>query len=161
MKKSALFTMLLIAVLLVMLGGSCSLTEKKDNSVSTENTDDEETIEMATTDVFGEDLTDIPRYPSSIRTYYAQDEEETAVTYETQDSETKVRDFYKTTLIEKGWKQVGIATDYIDFEKGDEENPEILTVYFTLYEEEQILEYELVYSPPLTEEELAELESEE
>lgn len=161
MKKRTLLASLLATLLVVLLFSGCSLLEKNDdsslkNEATIEVEDDEEDeIEIATTDVFGEDLKDIPRYTGSIRTYYAQDAEETAVTYETMDAESKVREFYKTTLTEKGWKQVGVATDYIDFEKGDEENPEILTVYFTQYEDEGILEYELVYSPPLTAEELA------
>jgi len=163
MKKTTIFATLTALLLVVLLLGGCSLSKKGDdtntkvktNTEAVETDDDEDTIEMATVDAFGEDLKDIPRYAGSIRTYYAEDEEETAVTYETTDAESKVREYYKTTLTEKGWRQTGVATDYSDFEKGDEANPEILTVYFTQYEDEGILEYELVYSPPLTPEELA------
>lgn len=149
---------------IVLLTSGCALKDltksnsnKNTNSAKTvTDEEDEETIEMATEDVFGEDMADVERYPDSIRTYYAKDEGEIDITYETQDTEQQVRDYYTKYLQDKGWKQTGIATDYIDFEKGDENNPEILTVYFTPYEESGVLEYELVYSPPLTEEELSE-----
>lgn len=159
---------LLLAVALVVVFSGC-FADKDTNTNSTTKTDstvtiddsDEDLVEMTSEDVFGEDLADIDRYPDSIRSYYAKDEYETDITYETTDSEEKVREYYTDLLEDEGWTQVGVATDYIDFEKGDEDNPEILTVYFTPYEDEGFLEYELVYSPPLTDEELAELEEDD
>lgn len=163
MKKISILATLIATFFVAVLISGCTLTKKADDTKTktTEQTNnavadinsDEDTIEMPTTDAFGEDLADIPRYTGSIRSYYSQDEEETDITYDTTDTEAQVREFYKTTLTAKGWRQTGIATDYIDFEKGDEANPEILTVYFTQYG--TVLEYELVYSPPLTPEELA------
>jgi hypothetical protein len=167
MKKALKIASLLsVFMAVIVFASGCSLTDSGKKTNTNKNSASEETsveeegdeIVMATEDAFGEDMADIERYPGSIRTYYAKDSGEIDLTYETTDTEQQVRDHYTSYLEGKGWKQTGIATDYIDFEKGDENNPEILTVYFTPYEDEGILEYELVYSPPLTEEELSEEE---
>lgn len=157
-------------ILLVVFFSGCVLTEKE--SAETKNTnqtivteesfdDEEDVLEVAAKDAYGEDLADVARYSDSIRTYYAKDLGEVDITYQTSASEQEIRDYYTSLLEGKGWVQTGVATDYIDFEKGDENNPEILTVYLTPYEKQGLLEYELVYSPPLTEEEMAEMEAEE
>lgn len=166
MKKALYLMPVLLLVVLLLTGAGCDLFDKDSKtktstkSVSLDEDLGDEDMAMVEEDVFGEDLSDISRYPDSLRSYYAKDQYETDVTYETEDSEEKVREYYEDLLTEQGWTQTGIATDYVDYEKGDEDNPEMLTIYFTPYEE-GYLEYELVYSPPLTEEELKEMEEED
>ncbi len=53
------------------------------------------------------------------------------------------------------------ATDYMEYMKGDDDNPGIFTLYLTTYKDQGMLQYELVYEPPYTEEQLAEFEAEE
>lgn len=116
------------------------------------------TTDTVTTDVFGEDMELVQRYPDSVRSYYSKNELETDITYQTTASQDDVRKFYKEALTkDNAWTVSEEATDYVEFSRGDDNNPEYLTVYLTPYK--NLLEYELVYEPPYTEEQLKQLES--
>lgn len=166
--------------ILLTIGGGCSLIKTKTatptnvnqanvnansntDSVSVDNEDDtvdaaQTDTDVVTSDVFGEDMKLADRYPNSIRSYYSKNELETDVTYQTTASQDDVRTFYKDSLTKDAvWTVSEEATDYVEFSKGDDTNPEYLTVYLTPYK--NILEYELVYEPPYTEEQLKQLEA--
>ncbi len=146
-----------LLTLVLLLGGFLFLTGCGRNTAS--NTTNESSSEaLPTEDAIGEDMDDVERYEDSVRTYYYKDSEETDVIYVTADAPEDVRDFYKDLLVEEGWTLVSEATDYIDFEKGDSDNPEIFTVYYEWKKKKGYTEYELVYMPPLSEEELQEME---
>ncbi len=147
-------------------------SEKADTNKNTPATntkevdiDDEEDyydeVEVVTEDAYGKDLAFIERYEGSLRSYYSTNEYETDVSYQTEADQDDVRAFYNDKLIADGWTVSEDATDYMEFLKGDEDNPEIFTLYLTPYEKQGILEYELVYEPSLSEEQLQELESED
>lgn len=128
--------------------------DSQDDNADTSQTD----TDVVTNDVFGEDMTIVQRYPNSIRSYYSKNELETDVTYQTTASQDDIRKFYKDSLTKDTvWTVSEEATDYIEFSKGDDNNPEYLTVYLTPYK--NILEYELVYEPPYTDEQLKQLET--
>lgn len=118
-------------------------------------------VEVVTEDAYGKDLEFIERYPDSLRSYYSSNEYETDVSYQTTADQDDVRAFYNDKLVASGWTVSEDATDYMEFVKGDEENPEIFTLYLTPYEKQGVLEYELVYEPALSDEQLQELESED
>gem|GEM_PF-2743503 len=129
-----------------------------ENINFTEDVDTTESdAEIVTSDVYGKDLDMAKRYTNSIRTYFSENELEKDVTYQTTATQEAVRSFYKTELAQD-WKVSEEATDYIEFSKGSDDNPEYLTVYLTPYK--NILEYELVYEPAYTEEQLKELDNE-
>lgn len=172
MKKSLKNIAFLLGCLLaVLVLSGCSLTNTDSQDANANKNapvaadtllEDEDATEIVTADQYGQDMADVIRYPDSIRSYYAKDDGEIDIIYQTTASVQEVRDFYTNLMKEKGWGEpTGDATDYVDFEKGDKNNPEMLTVYFTPYEKQQILEYELVYTPSLTEEELAAEEADE
>jgi hypothetical protein len=118
-----------------------------------------EELQFVEKDVFGEDLSFVERYPDSIRSYFSKSELETAITYETTADQEQVRKHFSDQLTTNGWENSEQATDYMEFMKGDENNPEYLTLYLTPYNNG--LEYELVYEPAYTEEQLQEIEQEE
>lgn len=158
MKRLLAFTLLGISGL-ALVGAGC---EKKQTATTT-NTDSEfieDEIEVVTEDVYGKDLDIVERYPESIRSYYASNEFETDVTYQTEADMEDVRAFYNEKFTGAGWTNSEEATDYMEYVRGDEDNPEILTLYFTEYKGQSIVEYEVVYEPAFSEEELAELEDE-
>jgi hypothetical protein len=103
----------------------------------------------------------VERYPASTRSYYAASQYETDVSYQTAATTDDVRQFYNDKLTAAGWTNSEEATDYMEYLKGDESNPEILTLYLTDYQAQGIVEYELVYEPALSEAELQELEAED
>ena len=146
-------TLLVGAVLFLAVGCNWG---KKDTA-----TNDESATALPTADAIGEDMADVSRYPDSVRTYYLKDSEEVDIIYVSSDTAEKVRDYYRDLLVQKGWKLTAEATDYLDFEKGDTNNPEMFSVYFEWKKKKAQTEYELIYTPPLTVEELKEFESEE
>lgn len=127
--------------------------EKLDNSTVVVATDADVTV--VTTDAYGKDFPDIARYPNSIRIYYADSELETNVIYQTTAQTEVVRSYFDDLVTKAGWTISSQGTDYMEYTRGDRDNPEILTVYFTEYATQQLLEYELVYEPALTEAEQA------
>lgn len=157
----------LLAVLTaaLFLGVGCTDTNLTNSTPTTSNDDvtvvDDESIEVLTEDAYGKDLTMADRYPDSIRSYYAASQYETDVSYQTTATQEAVREFYTDTLTAAGWTNSEEATDYMEYIKGDEANPEILTLYLTDYAAQAIVEYELVYEPALSDEELQALESED
>lgn len=173
------YSALISLSVLLTIGAGCSNEKSNVNSTAptsntTEVSNEQDTVEITddettdttqtdttvvTTDVYGEDISTAPRYPNSIRSYYSQNELETAVTYQTTGSQEDIRKYYKDTLTKDTWTVSEEATDYVEFSRGDENNPEYLTVYLTSYK--NVLEYELVYEPPYTEEQLKQLESDE
>lgn len=165
---------LLIAGTVVMAGCLSNTNTNTENANATKNAavevDDAEIdyeedyydeVEVVTEDAYGKDLTFVERYPESLRSYYSSNEYETDVSYQTTADQDDVRAFYNDKLLAAEWTVSEDATDYMEFVKGDEENPEIFTLYLTPYEKQGILEYELVYEPSLTDEQLQELESED
>lgn len=109
---------------------------------------DDDTIAVETEDVYGKDLTQIERYPGSIRSYYSSNDYETDVTYQTTEDVETVRQYYNEQLTAAGWTNSEEATDYMEYEKGSDTALELITVYFTEYNNGDLLEYELVYEPP-------------
>ncbi|ADI74039.1 hypothetical protein Metev_1158 [Methanohalobium evestigatum Z-7303] len=60
-----------------------------------------------TTDVGGEDIPDVPRYPDSVRTEYTSvDEKGKIIKYITDDSPEDVMNFYLDTLESEGWTNI-------------------------------------------------------
>ncbi len=142
-------------VLLLAAGMGCNTSTTNTNATNTDNLlVDEDAIVVETSDVYGKDIEQVERYPDSIRSYYSKSDYETDVTYQTTADIEDVRAFYNGKLTAAGWTNSEEATDYMEYTKGDDENPEIMTVYFTSYDSQGILEYELVYEPALSEEEL-------
>lgn len=65
------------------------------------------TPEGPTSDVAGQDISDIPRYPGSVRTHYVpipMDPDLIAIVYSTSASVDTVSDFYETQLPANGWE---------------------------------------------------------
>jgi len=156
----------ILALSVTVTGCSLFQTGSTNNDVTagiadTDVSFDEDFIEVLTADAYGEDLVMVERYPGSIRSYYATNEYETDLTYQTTASEAEVRSFYDEKLKTDGWENTEEATDYMEYMKGDEDNPEIFTLYLTPYEDQDLLEYELVYEPTLTEAQLEELNDDE
>ncbi len=159
MKLIFKFALSLTVVTLLTTGAGC--TKPNDNANSNANETvvlDDEAIAVETSDVYGKDLTDVTRYPDSVRSYYSSNEYETDVTYQTTGSIEQVRQYFNDQLTAAGWTNSEEATDYMEYTKGDDSNPEIMTVYFTEYDAQSILEYELVYEPALSEEQLNEID---
>lgn len=142
---------------LVSVGAGCMNNTSDTNNANTVVLD-EDAIKVETTDVYGKDIEGVERYPDSIRSYYSSNSYETDVTYQTQATDEQIRQFYNDQLLADGWTNSEEATDYMEYTKGDDENPEIMTVYFSEYDAQGILEYELVYEPALSEEELNEID---
>ncbi len=156
MKK---YTLLFCTILL--LGGMVLVTgcDWNESTINTTTASVEGGEDLPTEDALGADMANVERYPDSVRTYYLKDNEETDITYVVKSTAVDVRDYYMDLLEDEDWTLIAEASDYIDFEKGDENNPEMLTVYFEFKKKKKWTEYELVYYPPLTEEELAEWEA--
>lgn len=150
--------LLLVGVVAVYTG--CDQL-KFDATNSSSSSSDDEGKPLPEEDAIGEDMADITRYPDSVRTYYAKDYGEIDIIYLTKDSAQEVSDYYKDLVVNQGWTLVGEASDYLDFEKGDAENPEMLTIYFEWKKKKKQTEYEILYTPPLTEEELKEFEEDD
>lgn len=66
--------------------------------------------EPPTSDVSGSDISDIPRYTGSVRTYYGVLYEGTIIYYVTSASTSTVADFYATQLPANGWTVSGTTT---------------------------------------------------
>ncbi|EKD78644.1 MAG: hypothetical protein ACD_41C00306G0014 [uncultured bacterium] len=151
---------------LATLGASCASTTGPTTVTTDDNSAEdiyfeEDSIAVEAADVYGKDLEIVTRYPDSIRSYYSSNEYETDVTYQTTASTEDVRTYYNDAMAAAGWENSEEATDYMEYLKGDEDNPEIFTVYFTSYDDQGIVEYELVYEPALTDEQLQALEEED
>ncbi len=87
-----------------------------------------------TTDVSGEDISDVPRYPGSVRVYYGPipDTDIVVVEYLTSASIETVSDFYESELPTNGWQSpideetmqmLGLTYGYVGqaVEKGEEQ----------------------------------------
>lgn len=130
---------------LLVTGMGCT---NKANVVATPSASmDDDTISVVAGDVYGKDLSGVERYPKSILSYYAHSDDATDVTYQTTASAEQVRTYFQDQLTKAGWKNSEEATDYMEYTKGDKKNQEVLTVYFTTYDEQGIVEYELAYEP--------------
>jgi hypothetical protein len=55
-------------------------------------------------DVKGKDLPDVPRYNSSVRVSYQESNNTTAIVYQTNDTYSKVIDFYKSEMQSQGYQ---------------------------------------------------------
>ncbi len=159
-----------------LLGVGCTTTNTTNTEPATSNenvnvsadgdvdvidiTSEEDVVDAVTEDVYGKDLTMVERYPDSIRSYYAASQYETDVSYQTIAEQEDIRKFYTDNLTAAGWTNSEEATDYMEYTKGDESNPEIITLYLTEYKTQGLVEYELVYEPALSDEELKSLEEE-
>lgn len=161
------YFVLSVVTLLAIGGGCASKTVVESDDADTTDIDssdiyfDDDAVDVVTADVYGKDLALVERYPASVRSYYSSNEYETDVTYQTSDSMEDVRSYYHTALTAAGWENSEEATDYMEYIKGDDANPEIMTVYFTSYASQGIVEYELVHEPALTDGQLQELENED
>lgn len=78
-----------------------ALTAEPSSSVSNIKTP----VALPATDSDGEDLTDVPRYPDSIRTSFDKNDDSSVVNleYVAKENGSKILDFYKKTLVENGW----------------------------------------------------------
>lgn len=149
---------------LPLLGFGCtpSKTTTTTNSTNqtaatlkaTDSTTTVDSTTVVTTDVYGQDLDFAPRSDGSIRSYYSANLYETDITYQTTTDVETIRKFYTDTLTAAGWVNSAQATDYMEYSNGSQDNPEILTVYFTDFPQQNVLEYELVYEPALTADQL-------
>lgn len=157
MKRFLSLSLGMTVIALLATGAGCTNPNTTTNANTNTAVLDDEAIAVETTDVYGKDLSDVTRYPDSIRSYYSSNDYETDVTYQTTGSIEQVRQYFNDQLTAAGWTNSEEATDYMEYVKGDDNNPEIMTVYFTEYKSQGILEYELVYEPALSEEELNEL----
>lgn len=161
MKRLKLVVALLVPSML-LLGVGCVPSPSSNTPTPTpvktnteiDITSDEDTTDVVTADVYGKDLDFVERYPDSLRSYYSSNEYETDVTYQTTAGIDDVRAFYDAKLKAAGWTNSEEATDYMEYTRGDEANPEILTLYLTEYSNQGLLEYELVYEPVLTDDQL-------
>ncbi|MBI2415120.1 MAG: hypothetical protein HYV33_00465 [Candidatus Kerfeldbacteria bacterium] len=153
-----------VALLVVVMGTGCNTTTTGPTTTTTPVTtdvSDEDALAVVTTDVYGKDFDWIERYENSVRSYYFSDEYSTSVTYQTAATEDDLRTYYTNVLETAGWTKSEDATDYVEFTKGNDDNPEIFTVWLTAYPDQKLVEYELSYERALTEAELAEFEEEE
>ncbi len=120
MKKVALaFVAITVSGLLMLsLSGCCCPTEyfsdqfgkkiekeiKKGVEEGTQDTGED----GVTKDVEGEDLDEVPRYPDSVRTFYAKTDAAGtlaySIKYETSDEASKVTTWYKDEMGKKGWE---------------------------------------------------------
>lgn len=81
---------------------------------------EEEEVTLPTADVAGSDITEVPRYPGSVRTAWSKEENEETATYQVKATVTEVRDHYTKLLKEKDWtltSSVGINGTALEFEK--------------------------------------------
>ncbi len=154
---------------LLLIGAGCknqaTINANESTDELAETTDvisaDDYEIEIVVADVYGQDLDLVERYPDSIRSYYSSNQYETDATYQTTEDQETIRGFYNDKLTTAGWTNSEEATDYMEYTRGDEDNPEILTLYLTEYKKQGIVEYELVYEPALSDAELEDIEDEE
>jgi hypothetical protein len=58
----------------------------------------------AANDVKGKDLPDVPRYTNSVRVSYQESNNSTTVVYQTNDSYSKVVDFYNSEMQNRGYQ---------------------------------------------------------
>lgn len=81
------------------------------------------TLSMPASDVEGQDLADVPRYPNSLRDSFdqAKDGSQYIVEYFAQESSNKIFDYYKKTLQEKGWVLNSADPTSLNFSKTDAE----------------------------------------
>ncbi|MFA6474592.1 MAG: hypothetical protein WCV88_00135 [Patescibacteria group bacterium] len=153
MKK---YTSILPLGLTVLLGlGVGCTTPSTTTNTSATSTDEtaliaDDTITVETSDVYGKDIDGVTRYPDSIRSYYSKNDSEADVTYQTTAGVEEVRQYFNDQLTKAGWTNSEEATDYMEYIKGDSQNPEIMTVYFTEYKTQGVVEYELVDEAAMT-----------
>lgn len=99
MTKSKFILPVLLLGILVLIGAGCG-------------GDDTTSVVIPKLDVAGEDIQDIPRYPGSVRVYYAPMPgipNAIIVVYVTSASIDTVADFYETELPAKGWESESSA----------------------------------------------------
>jgi len=93
MRKIITFIPILLLTALILIGAGCG--------------DGDATIKIPASDVSGEDISDVSRYPGSVRVYYAPmpgiPNYMTAI-YVTSASIETVSDFYETQLPANGWE---------------------------------------------------------
>ncbi|TET84034.1 MAG: hypothetical protein E3J36_02475 [Candidatus Nealsonbacteria bacterium] len=86
---------ILLLAVLVLVGAGCG--------------GDGVTPEAPTSDVAGQDISDIPRYPGSVRIHYgpvSMDPDVIVIVYLTSESVDTVADFYETQLPANGWESL-------------------------------------------------------
>jgi hypothetical protein len=78
-------------------------------------------LSLPTADVPGQDLPDIPRYKGSMRTAYDQNDDgsEVNLEYVASASAQEILDFYKKTLVEKGWTLFAEGFHNLNFSQGE------------------------------------------
>lgn len=67
--------------------------------------------EIPTKDIDGEDITDVPRYPGSVRIWYESLFQDISIEYLTSENVSTVADFYTTQLPANGWRLKGMTTE--------------------------------------------------
>jgi len=99
-KKLGALALVVVLVIGVMLIGGCA---PKEVEQAPEEEVMPEEIGPPTSDVAGEDISDVPRYPGSVRTGSLRTEWMMTVEYITSASLDEVLDFYEKELPANGW----------------------------------------------------------
>jgi len=99
MRKTLIFVPILLLGVLILVGAGCG-----DGGTTS--------VVIPKLDVAGEDIQDVPRYPGSVRVYYAPMPgipNAITVVYVTSATIDTVADFYETELPAKGWESESSA----------------------------------------------------
>ena len=121
MKISAQKLGLLVLAIALVTGAAVGylVFKSREEAGSQETEEVSEEIALPTEDVEGEDLSDVPRYPGSVRTGYITQETEEAgrekwISYATSAGIDEIRDFYARELPANGWNEVAARFDETD-----------------------------------------------
>ncbi len=120
-------------------------TESLPTTTTPDTTEEERTLPSS--DVAGSDITDVSRYPDSVRTEYYKGAQGTFIdiVYKAEANADDILNYYKKQLPEKGWELTASEENDLTFTK----NTSQLAVSITS-EGKTIAEYELSYYPGLT-----------
>ena len=153
---NVILIIVIILVILILLGGGTGYylyyrAKKAIKSVTNSipattfsNTSSGDTSQMPAKDVTGADLTDISRYPLSIRTAYNKNSDGTYtdINYKVKATSDQILTYYKTQLPANGWTLSNSQEDSLSYQKGNDE----ITVNI-LDTTDSITEYTLEFLP--------------
>jgi len=89
---------------------------------------------IPTSDITGEEISDIPRYPDSTRITYEENfptQGYIMVVYVTSDGIDPVLDFYKAQLPAHGWSYISKTTDQVSATK-ESQDPGVISILMTV-----------------------------
>ncbi len=102
---------------------------------------EEEEVTLPSADVTGNDITEVPRYPGSVRTAWNKYEESEKVSYQAKATAAEVGDYYTKLLAEKGWTLTSSTEMDLVFEK------EPARCSIVLYDSDGLTDYSIKYWP--------------